>query len=46
MNSGTVKREVAEALAVAEYEKYDQHRRLIEAADADALDAEVKRIKG
>lgn len=46
MNSGTVKREVAEALAVAEYEKYDQHRRLIEAADADALSAEVKKIKG
>lgn len=46
MNSGTVKREIAEALAVAEYEKYDQHRRLIEAADADALSAEVKKIKG
>lgn len=46
MNSGTVKREVAEALAVAEYEKYDQHRRLIEAADADALSAEVKKIRG
>lgn len=46
VNSGTVKREVAEALAVAEYEKYDQHRRLIEAADADALSAEVKKIKG
>ena len=46
MNSGTVKREVAEALAVAEYEKYDQHRRMLEAADADALNAEVKRIKG
>lgn len=46
MNPGTVKREVAEALAVAEYEKYDQHRRLIEAADADALEAEAKRIKG
>ncbi|MBR4473915.1 MAG: virulence RhuM family protein [Oscillospiraceae bacterium] len=45
MNLGTVKREVAEALAVAEYEKYDQNRRLIEAADADALEAEVKRIK-
>lgn len=46
MNFGTVKREVADALAVAEYEKYDQHRHLIEAADADALDAEVKKIKG
>ena len=45
MNSGTVKREVAEALAVAEYEKYDQHRRMIEAVDADALSAEVKKIK-
>lgn len=46
MNPGTVKREVAEALAVAEYEKYDQNRRLIEAADADALEAEAKRIRG
>ena len=46
MNSGKVKRKVAEALAVAEYEKYDQHRRLIEAADADELNAEIKKIKG
>ena len=46
MNSGKVKRKVAEALAVAEYEKYDQHRRQIEATDADVLTAEVKRIKG
>ena len=46
MNSGKVKRKVAEALAVAEYEKYDQHRRLIEAAEADELNAEIKKIKG
>lgn len=42
-NFGTVKREVAEALAVAEYEKYDAHRRLIEAADVDEL---IKQVKG
>ncbi len=43
-NFGTVKREVAEALAIAEYEKYDAHRRMIEAADVDELEAEIKQI--
>jgi hypothetical protein len=42
---GTVKREVAEALAVAEYEKYDAHRRQIEAAEVDELAEEVKKLK-
>lgn len=44
-NFGTVKREVAEALAVAEYEKYDAHRRMIEAADVDQLSDSVKKLK-
>lgn len=44
-NFGTIKREVAEALAVAQYEKYDAHRRIIEAADLDELAEEVKRLK-
>ena len=44
-NFGTVKREVAEALALAEYEKYDAHRRMLEAADVDALTDEVKKLK-
>ena len=44
-NFGTVKREVAEALAVAEYEKYDAHRKMIEAADVDELSDSVKRLK-
>lgn len=44
-NFGTVKREVAEALAVAEYEKYDAHRRELEAANLDELADEVKRLK-
>lgn len=44
-NFGTVKREVAEALAVVEYEKYDAHRRMLEAADVDELEAEIKQIK-
>ncbi|MGM9554653.1 MAG: virulence RhuM family protein [Faecousia sp.] len=44
-NFGTVKREVAEALAVAEYEKYDAHRKMIEAADVDQLSDSVKRLK-
>ena len=45
-NSGTIKREVAEALAVAQYETYDAHRRAVEAADLDELKEEVKQIKG
>ncbi len=44
-NFGTVKREVAEKLATAQYEKYDAHRRKLEAADVDELEADVKRIK-
>lgn len=44
-NFGTVKREVAEVLAVAEYEKYDAHRRAIEAADLDELTDGVKKLK-
>jgi len=44
-NFGTVKREVAEALAVAEYEKYDAHRRMIEATDLDELATTVQGIK-
>lgn len=44
-NFGSVKREVAEALAVSEYEKYDAHRRKIETADVDALAEEVKHLK-
>lgn len=42
---GKVQRKVAEALALEEYEKYDAHRRRIEAADVDELTSEVKRIK-
>lgn len=44
-NFGTVKREVAEALAVAEYEKYDANRRAIEAADLNELTDGVKKLK-
>lgn len=44
-NFGTVKREVAEALAITEYEKYDAHRREIEATDIDELTDGVKRLK-
>ena len=44
-NFGTIKREVAEALAVAQYEEYDAHRRAIEAADLDELTEEVRRLK-
>ena len=44
-NFGTVKREVAEALAYAEYEKYDAHRRELEAADLDELTEGVRKLK-
>lgn len=44
-NFGTVKREVAEALAITEYEKYDSHRKILEAADIDTLANNVKQIK-
>ena len=44
-NFGKVRRSMAEALAVKEYEKYDAHRRAIEAADVDALTDDIKRIK-
>lgn len=44
-NFGTVKREVAEALAYAEYEKYDAHRRELEAADLDELTDGVRKLK-
>ena len=44
-NFGTVQREVAEALAIAEYEKYDAHRRELEAADVELLTDSVKKLK-
>ena len=44
-NFGKVRRSVAEALAVKEYEKYDANRRAIEAADVDALTEGVKKLK-
>ena len=45
-NFGTVKREVAEKLALEQYEQYDAHRRALEAADdMDELTADVKRLK-
>ena len=45
-NFGSVKREVAEALAINEYEKYDAHRSMLEAANVDELAEEVKQLKG
>lgn len=44
-NFGAVKREVAEALAIAEYEKYDAQRRELEAADLDELTDGVRKLK-
>lgn len=44
---GTVKRELAEKLALEQYEQYDAHRRALDSADdIDELTADVKRIKG
>ena len=44
-NFGTVRREVAESLAIAEYEKFDTQRRMIEAADVDQLSTTVRGLK-
>lgn len=44
-NLGKVKREVAEALAIAEYKRFDAHRRMVEAADVDKLTEAVNGIK-
>ncbi len=45
-NFGTVKREVAEKLALEQYEQYDAHRRVLEATDdVDELTADVKRLE-
>lgn len=44
-NPGTVKREIAEALAVSEYEKYDAHRRQAESIEVDELTDSVKKLK-
>ena len=45
-NFGTVKREVAEKLALEQYEQYDANRRVLESVDdVDELTADVKRLK-
>ena len=45
-NFGSIKREVAEKLALEQYAQYDAHRRALEAADdVDELAADVKRLK-
>ena len=43
---GKVQREVANALALEEYTKYDENRRKIEAADVDELTKNIRQIKG
>lgn len=45
-NFGTVQRDVANALALEQYEKYDSARRALETADVDELSDSVKRIGG
>lgn len=42
---GKVQRAVAEALALEQYEKYDAHCRMLEAADVDELQSGVKALK-
>jgi len=44
-DAGRISRELAEKLALEQYEQYDAHRRMLEAADVDALEADVKRLK-
>ena len=42
---GKVQRAVAEALALEQYEQYDAHRRMLEAADVDELRSGAKALK-
>ena len=42
---GKVQRAVAEALALEQYEQYDAHRRMLEAADVDELQSGAKALK-
>ena len=42
-DAGKVSRELAEKLALEQYDHYDTHCRMLEAADVDALEADVKR---
>ena len=45
-NFGTVKREIAEKLALEQYEQFDENRRLLEAEiDINELTADIKRLK-
>ena len=44
-DAGKVSRELAEKLALEQYDQYDAHRRMLEDADVDALEADVKRLK-
>ena len=44
-DSGKVKRSVADTLALKEYEKFDNHRRMIEAANIEELNSSIKKIK-
>jgi hypothetical protein len=41
---GAVKRELAEKLALEQYQQYDEHRRELEAADIGELETELKTI--
>ena len=40
-----MKREIADALAISEYEKYDAHRGMIEVMDVNRLAEDVKKLK-
>lgn len=44
-NFGTVKRELAEKLALDQYKQYDTHRKELEAADIEELEADVEALE-
>ena len=44
-DSGKVKRSVADALALKEYEKFENHRRMIESSDIEKLNTNIKKLK-
>lgn len=45
LNAGKVKREIAEKLALDQYEQYDANRRAAELEDMEVLTEEIKRLK-
>ena len=44
-DAGTISRELAEEMALKQYEEFDAHRHVLEAADLDTLEISIKKLK-